>query len=180
MNSSLISMRYANALFQTGRGDEVLLDTLNSNCTFLRNTIKGSSELEKILDNKLIKPEKKIKVFKKVFENHIHSNLLGFVELVISNNREGLLLNMLINFIDLYRDYKGIKSVTLITAIPVDEALRLDIQNTINKQLNSKTELECKVNEDIIGGMILMINGKMADSSVKGKLRLIKKRLLTN
>ncbi len=173
-------MRYANALFLVGKGDDVLLDTLYSNCTFLKDTIKESVEFEKIFSNKLIKAEKKIRIFKTVFKDHIHSYCLSFVELAISNNREGLLLNMLINFIDLYRDYKGIKSVTLITAIPVDETIRSNIQNTINKQLNSQSELECKVNADIIGGMILMIDGKMADSSVKGKLRLIKKRLLTN
>ncbi|TCO10907.1 ATP synthase F1 subunit delta [Natronoflexus pectinivorans] len=180
MNVSLISARYANSLFLVGKDDALLLDSIYIDCSYLKNMIKESADLAEFLKNSLIKPGKKVQVFKGIFGKQIHEYTLRFVEIIIQNHRETLLENILRNFINQYRQYKGIKTVTVITALPIPEIMFREINETIGRQMDCVAELECRVNEDIIGGLILMVDGRMVDGSVSGQLRSLKKKLLTN
>ncbi|WP_052345504.1 ATP synthase F1 subunit delta [Alkaliflexus imshenetskii] len=180
MNASLIAMRYANALFQLGKVDELVLDSIYIDCSYLKGVMKESQDLDQFLRNALIKPGKKIQVFHGIFEKQLHVYTLKFIDLVINNNREVLLSSILLNFIEMYRRFKGIKTVTVITAVPIDDKMHQAICESIGRQFSCLAELECRVDPDIIGGLVLMMDGKMVDGSITGQLRSMKKKLLTN
>lgn len=180
MNASLIAMRYANALFQLAKEDALVLDSIYIDCSYLKGVMKESHDLDQFLRNALIKSGKKIRVFHGIFEMQLHAYTLRFIDLVINNNREILLSSILLNFIELYRRYKGIKTVTVITAVPIDDKMHQAICDSIGKQFGCLAELECRVDSDIIGGVVLMMDGKMVDGSITGQLRSMKKKLLTN
>jgi F-type H+-transporting ATPase subunit delta len=82
------------------------------------------------------------------------------------------------NFIDLYRKQSGIKNVTLITAIPIDKKKKKDILKILGQRLNSKVELECKVDNGIIGGVVIIADDKQADGSIAGELRELRKKMM--
>ena len=48
----------------------------------------------------------------------------------------------------------------------------------MGKELNATIELSCKIDPEIIGGLILRIDDKQFDSSVDTKLKKIKQHLL--
>lgn len=180
MNASLISVRYASALFQVGKADALLLDRLYADCTFLLASLREPGELANFLVNPIVKPGVKKKALHNVLSARLDPFTMRFLDLIIDNNREHLLENALIDFIDLYRSHKAIKSVTVITAVPVDEDFRQQIRQTIEKHFQCQVELECKVNPDILGGLILMMDGKQVDGSVTGQLRAMKKKMMIN
>lgn len=178
MNTGLIAMRYANALFQLGAQHEDLLTRFYNDCNFLLKTLTGSDELVIFLRNPVVKPSVKKKFMRQNFHTFFHESSLKFMDLVIENNREMLFSNIIIDFMTLYRNHRGVKSVTVTTAIPVDESFKSKIIGVIEEKLKVKVELNCKVDEGIIGGLVVMIDGKQADGSIAGKLRAMKKKLL--
>ncbi|GAO28291.1 ATP synthase F1 subunit delta [Geofilum rubicundum] len=180
MNASLITVRYASALFQLGKEEELLLDRLYADCSFLLASTRESKELTQFLENPIVKPGVKKKALENVFKDHLDDHTLRFLNIIIDNNRESLLANALVDFIDMYRDYKGIKSVTVVTAVPVDEVFKQQIRQVIESHFSCKVELECKENPDILGGLILMMDGKQVDGSVIGQLRALKKKMMIN
>lgn len=178
MNTGLISMRYANALFQLGCDQEGLLSQLYNDCRSLYNTLKDSEELVTFLKNPVVKASVKKKFMRSNFRGHLHEKTLKFIELVIDNSREMLFRNILLDFMDVYRAHNGVRSVTLITAVPVDDAFKGQIVNIIEERLSGKIELDCKVDKGILGGLVIMVDGKQADGSIAGKLRAMKKKMM--
>jgi F-type H+-transporting ATPase subunit delta len=180
MNASLIAVRYASALFQLGKEDEQLLERLYADCSFLLASSRESKELTQFLENPIVKPGLKKKALQNVFKNQLDEHTLRFLNIIIDNSRESLLENALIDFMEMYRDLKGIKSVTVITALPVEAVFKQQICQVIESHFSCQVELECKVNPDIVGGLILMMDGKQVDGSVIGQLRAMKKKMMIN
>ena len=84
------------------------------------------------------------------------------------------------NFIDSYKEFKGIKSVILTTAYTIDDDSRKALVDKITNSLNKIVELREIVNEEIIGGFILKIEDQQYDSSVTSKLLHLKRKLISN
>ncbi len=180
MNASLIAVRYASALFQLGKEDALLLDRFYADCSFLLASLREPGELSHFLESPVVKPGVKKKALHNVLSKQLDPFFMRFLDLIIDNNREHLLENVLIDFIDLYRNHKAIKSVTVVTAVPVDGDFRQEIRKVIESHFKCQVELECKVNADILGGLVLMMDGKQVDGSVTGQLRAMKKKMMIN
>ncbi|MDG5799426.1 ATP synthase F1 subunit delta [Marinilabiliaceae bacterium ANBcel2] len=178
MNAALLAVRYANALYLYGKDNTSLLDRLYRDCTFLNSAFRESDDLTNFVNNQLIRTEKKIRVLQNIFKDVLHSSTLRFLAVIVENNREAILRSVMINFIDFYRSYKGIKSATVISAVPLNQKFQDYICDIIETALNCKVELECRSNKDLIGGFILRMDGKELDGSVKGELRSLKKQLM--
>ena len=180
MNASLIAVRYASALFQLGKEDTALLDRLYGDCSFLLASIHESKDLTEFLENPVVKPGVKKKTLHNILGKQLDASTMRFLNLVIDNNRERLLVNALIVFLDLYRSHKGIKSVTVITAVPLGDDFKQQIRQVIEAHFKCQVELECQVKPGVLGGLILMMDGKQSDGSVAGQLRAMKKKLMIN
>ncbi len=94
------------------------------------------------------------------------------------NKREAHLAGIARNFNTLYRKSKGIRSASLVTATPIDDAGLKAIRALIKKAYNSDVELSALVNEDVIGGFVLTVEGQQYNASVANSLKKIKKQLL--
>jgi F-type H+-transporting ATPase subunit delta len=180
MNASLIAVRYASALFQLGKEDGSLLERLYADCSFLLASLRESEELAQFLKSPVIKPGVKKKALHNILSAQLDPFSMRFVDLIIDNNREHLLPFALMDFIDLYRKYKAIKSVTVITAVPLEEGFKQEIRQVIEAHFKCRVVLECKVNPEILGGLVLMMDGKQVDGSVTGQLRAMKKKMMIN
>jgi len=176
MNTGLISIRYAKALLQTGIENKKL-DVLYANGTNFFMLLKELSELEEFLKSPVIKDAQKKQFIRKTFSS-FNEIMLNFIDVIIENRREKLIEGIFRNFLDLYRKEAGIKSITVITAIPVDDNYKKEILKVLVERLNSKIELECKVDEDILGGLVIIADDKQADGSIAGELRSLRKKMM--
>jgi F-type H+-transporting ATPase subunit delta len=68
-------------------------------------------------------------------------------------------------------------SVTITTAVPLDEELRQKVRTKAEKDLNAPVYLVERVDPEILGGVILEARGKRYDASVKAQLANIRKTL---
>lgn len=180
MNASLISVRYAKALFQIGLADPQMMEKLRADSTLLISVMDDTKLLDQLMSNATISNSKKLKVVDEVFKPLVDKTTLRFIELVINNERSHLLKSMLVNFLDLQREHAGIKKVTLITAFSLSEKEKENIQLELEQKFKASIDLTLQKNEEIIGGMIVIVDGKQVDSSITGQLRMLKKTLLVN
>ena len=68
-------------------------------------------------------------------------------------------------------------SVTVTTAVPMDDALRAKVRAKTEKDLHAPVYLVERVDPSIIGGIMLEIRGKRYDASVRAQLANIRKTL---
>ena len=178
MNHSKISVRYAKALFLFARENNEL-DNVSKDIEFIQSLFNEVHLLKFVLECPVIKTSSKLKIINEVFSNRINAVSLKFLNLIIKNKRELHIQNISRNFIDRYKDFKGIKSVTLTTAYQIDDDTKQHLIDKITKSINKIIELNETVNPDIIGGFILKIEDQQYDSTVTSKLLHIKRKLVS-
>ncbi len=178
MDYSLISVRYAKALFLLSQEKEII-ETVYQDMILISDQLKDTESFREILKNPVIKPAQKKKSLTSIFEKYVHEITLRFLLVLVENKRESMLDSIARNFIDEYKDRKGIKSATIYTALPLTNDYTDKVQNLLEKEFKCKIELEVSVKENLLGGFVLMIDGKMMDASILSKLKALKNKLLS-
>jgi len=177
MNKSLVSVRYAKALFKLGI-EKGTLDELYQDVNLLLMQCNEQPGFCDIVHSPVIKPSKKKILFKDAFGKVLQPSTLNFLNVIFDNNRAEILMPILRSFIDLYKKHKNIKTVTLYSAFEMDKPYIVKIKKLLTKELGNALELKVIVNEDLLGGFILKVDDKMVDASIYGKLQQVREHLI--
>jgi|AntAceMinimDraft_16_1070373.scaffolds.fasta_scaffold18859_3 F-type H+-transporting ATPase subunit delta len=179
MKTTKITTRYAKALFELAI-EQNIAEQVNKDMQFIIDIYKSNKDFKLMLLNPTIKPDKKQNILKKIFENHLHKVSLNFLIIITHKRREAFINGIAGQFINLYKEYKGIKTIALKTAVKVDDNIRKNLILLLKKQTNSEIELIEKTDKNLIGGFILSTDDKQFDSSISNKLQRISKELDIN
>lgn len=177
MNESLITVRYAKALFSLAK-EKGILDSLKNDIEKIALICNQSTEFILLLESPIIKTSKKIDLINQIFKGNIQELTHDFLVLIITNKRESHIPGICRYFLVLSRKDIGIKTVMITTAEEFSPDFIKKISSIIEKGLNSKIELEQKTDSSIIGGIILRVEDKQLDSSVAKQLKEIKNTLI--
>ena len=180
MQNPRLAQRYAKSLIElvAGMGQ---LDAVHDDIMLLHAICTKSPEFVLMLRSPIISAYKKNKIIDAVTESKISKITQTFIKLLCSKNRESLLPEIISSFIEQYNKIKGIHKVKLTTAIPLTE----EIKNSFIRKLESgasikNIELETIVNEKLIGGFVLEMEGKLIDASILRDLNDVKKQFANN
>jgi F-type H+-transporting ATPase subunit delta len=101
------------------------------------------------------------------------------MNLVLHQKREPYLLSISLMYLDLYRQYKNIVLVKVITAISIGTEIVEKIRTQLIKELETQIMMEQIVDPSIQGGFILDLNNNYRfDASVSTQLKKIRKQLI--
>ncbi len=176
MNESKIAVRYAKALFLTGKEGDIL-EKLREDINLFLSTCASISEFKEFLYNPVINPSDKKKIIHEIFLGKVDPLMISFFDLILHNKREFYLEATAWYFLHLYKQDKGIMSATITTSIPLDQQIRDAIIKQITKKFKSKIELEEFVDKNIIGGFVFRIEDQQIDASISTGLEKIKREL---
>ena len=136
MNESKISVRYAKALFATGKEDKSL-DVLRHDIEFLAQGIHEIPEIQHIIESPVIKASQKLRLFKEAFESLFSPLTFTFIALVIENHREEYLAGIARYFLSLLRAEQHIQSAEFISASEIDAKTRESVIGLITKKIQN-------------------------------------------
>ncbi len=134
-----------------------------------------------MLNNPIIKHDKKRAVLRKVFEGKVDSLTMAILDILTRKNREPLLPTIAKEFHTAYNIYKGIGEASITTAIPLDASLREEFE-TLVKRISQKADIEMleKVDSEMIGGFVLHVGDRQIDASLRNKLKALKVKFSQN
>lgn len=177
MDEGLISVRYATAVFSLAK-EKNLLPEIKEDMELILDVCSRSADFNRMLSSPLVKPSQKKSVINLVFDKKINSLSMNFLELVVKNNRETFVTSVCRDVLSLIRMEKNIKTAVITTARPLDEVTLRKAEKTIEKELGARVELTGKHNPGIIGGLVLRIDDRQYDATVKTRLKKLKQELL--
>src|SRR5690554_3439636 len=177
MNESLISVRYATALFLAAKENNVLSQVKNDVEDVL-NIYNQSKDFQRFLNSPVINPSNKLKALEVIFGNKIHELIMNFFTLLIKNNREAFIPIAFRDVLAYIRKESNIKTAVITTAQALDLSTIHKAEETLEKELDTGVELETRINPELIGGMILRIDDNQYDASVSSQLKKLKLELL--
>lgn len=178
MKGQRAAVRYAKSFMQLAR-ENSKLDALKADIESILNSIEDSKELDNFLHSPLIKIDKKKEIMNSLFSGKVDELTLRFLIQITDQKREGLLKVICEEFIRQYNVEHNIAKVNLTTAQELNDAQREEIIKFVKDSYDFSTIiLEEKVEEDLIGGLILRIDDRQIDGSIKRKLQDIKQELI--
>jgi F-type H+-transporting ATPase subunit delta len=178
MTDYKVSYRYASSLLETAEEKNILDNTAKS-IQLIKDTLKENSNLQRILENPVVKPYVKISILEEIFKSKIDNDTLNFIRFVVHKNRESFLLNIVENFIELYDAKLGIVNVIVKTAFEFDDEQKRLLKDRLEKYLNITTRIGYLLDENIVGGFVARIGDTVYDASLRHQLELLKKQFLS-
>ena len=179
MKQSRATIRYAKSLILISK-EQNSLETSFNDMLLVSSVCSSNKDFVNLLKTPIVKTDLKIKILNELLAKSISDLTLSFIILIAKKKREILLPEIAECFIALYKNNKNIKEVSVVTAKPLDDDLRKEVMSYIEKQSNSKIELEEIIDESLIGGAIIRMDDKQLDASISSKLKSLKNQFSEN
>ena len=171
------SKRYAKALVSHSidKGNlDVMFDEINS----LINILEETDDLKEFISNPTISRENKTKLLNELTGQSL-PNISILLNLLSSNNRVDMLLDVCKVFVQQYNSYNDIVDVTVTSPVNISENLEKTIKEYLSSIKAGKIKLTKNIDKDLIAGFTLDFDNTRLDASVKKRLEKMKKQLKT-
>lgn len=176
--AKLVSNRYANALFEAGLELDKLKE-FQKDLEYINNILEYEPKIQAILSHPKISKDEKKDLLNNIFGKNVSQEMLNFLYIIVDKRREKHLMEIAKEFNKLFNEQENIIEVTAITAVPMDsksqEKLKVIIGNKVSKNINLKNI----VDPSILGGVLLKIENKIIDGSIKSQLQNIERTIKT-
>ncbi len=179
MNEGIITKRYAKALFLASE-EEDKTEPIKEDIDSILLTIHESEEFAEFLASPVVKESVKEKLLISIFSDKVDSIVLNFLKLLVKNKREQYLGKVCLQYLQLYKETRGIKEATITTAYQIGEEYRKEVRDYIRKKFKIDVDLTEKTDESLIGGFKLRIEDRQIDASIASKLKKIKTDLINS
>ncbi len=178
MAISKAAVRYAQALLDLALEQKVA-DKVNNDMASLNAMCNENKELANFLSSPIIPKNKKVEVFDALFTGKVEAMSLNFFKLITKNKREDILHQIAESYVELFKAHSGIVDVQLTSAIKLEDKVKDQILAKVQaKYEGKKLEVHQTVDESLIGGFIVGVDGKQMDASIASQLSNLKNILL--
>lgn len=166
--------RYAEALFELAL-EQGAIETVEKDLKMLAATAAKSSDFGDFLVSPVYGAEDKAKAIDAIAAKaEISALTRNFLGVVAANRRLSALPGMIAAFEKRLADHRGEISAEAIAASPLNDEQQIRLRGEIERVVGKAVNLSVKVDQDLLGGMIVKIGSKMIDSSLKTKLNRLK------
>ena len=109
-----------------------------------------------------------------VFEGRIPEDVLSFLKLLCEKGRVRSLETCLHEYLKLYNESKAISWAHVKSAIPLTSEQKTALRLKLEKQSGRNVLLECSIDNTLIGGIVVEMDGKILDGSLRRRLQEVK------
>jgi F-type H+-transporting ATPase subunit delta len=171
-----IAQRYAKALLQAATRQNVVKEVYEDSQGVL-SLLEKDPPFRNFLLAPQVTTEKKQDVIKKALGEHASRLVVELIDLLIEKKRFMFLEEIAEAYKDLYEKHMGIVEIRAVTAIPLEETLEAKLREKLERETSKTIRLKTQVDPSIIGGVILHMEDKVIDGSIRHKLEVLKRHL---
>ena len=174
-----LAKRYAKALFELAneRGSlEAILEEVRS----FSDIIESNKRLRAYLYSPEIEKKQKLQIVESLFKDKVSGLFYNFLLLLIRKGRQGYYPEIVFEFDTLYDKKNNRIRATIISAVQMDEEQFEEIQRVLKKSLDAEIFLTTEVDKEILGGLIIKVDGKVMNNSLAHQLNILKRDLKTS
>lgn len=171
--NSVISERYAQALFDIAIKQDVVLE-VKKELHVVESVFKAEKNLKPFLDSPRISTEDKAKLIQKVFGPKMKVLTVNFLLLLLNRKRIANVLDACLRFDEIYRRAQKISVAKIESALPLNERLKKDLVQSLEKLTGQTIEDHVFINKDLLGGVRVQIGDMLLDGSIKNRLIVLK------
>lgn len=177
LKSSVLYKRYAKALLSLAIENNIL-ERSYKDLQFVKSVFSAQQELKIVMKSPVIRVARKQSVIKHLFQNHVHPLILNYMLIIARKQRGHMLEGISQSYLRVYKQYHGIETVRITTAVPLNEKVRNKALQAASELTPHEIEFEELIDPEIIGGFILDLDDKQYNASLLYRLVRLKKHLM--
>lgn len=170
-----IARIYAQSLFKAaeGRGK---VDSIKQQLDQFAEAVQQNSQLQLLLFSPYFSGQEKSDALDRVIEG-AEPEFLNFLKLLAEKHRLPALQRIRAGYEALWAEYHKLLPVTVTSAVELPPETIAKIGQSVESQTGRKVELTGRVDQDIIGGLVLQVGNMVLDASIHGRLERLRKQV---
>ena len=164
---------YAEALFEAGK-DRGKLDALQSQLAQFTDAVDGNRELHVFLFSPYLSTADKVEGLKRAISG-AEPELTNFLELLAEKHRMPDIFRIRRELDELWKKENRRLDVTVTSAVELDEAVVKKIGQEVERQTGEEVDLASRVDDGILGGIVLQVGNMVLDASIRTRLEKLRK-----
>jgi len=173
---SLVGKRYALALFDAAV-DSNNVDGIFDDFSTVIDLFKSEKGLMDLMLTPSINASEKKEILDRVFRKSYNQYLRNFLNILLDKNRFESMAEIHDAFRQLVFLYKNTVEATVLTVVPLDEALRVALEEKLKQRFNKKVILKNNIDESVLGGAVVYVGDQVIDGSVRKQLNQMKTQM---
>lgn len=151
---------------ERGESDELLGELQD-----LVKYLDRNPELEQFLGSPLVDQEDRARTLERALRGKASDLLVDSLQVVNRKGRLGLLRAIAEGYRVEHGLLRGIAEARVRTAVPLSEAMRARVRESVARFTGKQPRLIEKVDPSLIGGIVIEVDGRKIDGSVASRLR---------
>jgi len=164
---------YAEALFEVAR-DKGKLDAIGADLGQFADAVDGNRDLQVFFFSPHFASAEKVEGLRRAVGG-TDQELVNFLELLIEKGRTTEIFRIRREFDQLWKKENKRIDVTVTSAVELDPAVVAKVGEEIERQTGQKVELASRVDDEILGGIVLQVGNMVLDASIRSRLEKLRK-----
>jgi len=175
----LAILRYSKALFGLAV-EKNAVEAYNNAAKSILAVLESDKDVLGIINHPAIPLQQKMDALSKAFKDKVPDDFIGLFHLLLRRGRKDEILGVLRHFDTLYMDYVRKTVAKLYSPTQLSAEQVAQIAAILAKKLDKTVELEGVIDESLIAGFRVEVDGYVFDASTKHQMEMLKKELLGN
>jgi ATP synthase F1 delta subunit len=168
---------YAEALFEAGK-DRDKLDSIQSQLAQFADAVDADRDLQVFLFSPYLSSADKREGLARAISG-AEPELINFLELLVEKHRMPEIFRIRRQLDELWKKENRRLDVTVVSAVELDPAVVGKIGEEVERQTGEAVELSSRVDDDILGGIVLQVGNMVLDASIRSRLEKLRKTVAT-
>lgn len=177
MRESVLAKRYAKALFELAR-DRNILDTIQEEVASFNQTMETNSDFRLFLQSQDISQNEKKRRIEQLLQDKVSNVFFNFVLVLLKKNREALFAAIAREFQRLVDKLHRKLPAKAVTALPLDSTTEAKLKDLLDKTFDADVQITSEIQPEILGGLIVNVEGHVFDGSLQNQLQRLRKELI--
>jgi F-type H+-transporting ATPase subunit delta len=168
---------YAEALFEVAQ-DKGKLDVIREQLGEFVDAVGGDRDLQVFFFSPYLSSAEKRQGMKRAISG-AEPELINFLELLVEKQRMPEIFRIRGQFDQLWKRANRRIDVTVTSAVELDPAVVSKIGEEVERQTGDKVDLSSRVDDGILGGIVLQVGNMVLDASIRSRLEKLRKTVAT-
>ena len=168
-----LSREYAEALFALAAEHDQTKDYLEALDTATA-LLDDNPDYVELLCCPTIQKDERDGLLEQTLGQIVPEQVLAFIQLLCAHGRIRSLNDCVAEYRLLYQTAVAMSTAQVVSAVPLTETEKEKLSAALAARLGRTVTLECTVDESLLGGMVVHVDGKVLDGSLRSRLHAVK------
>ena len=168
-----LSREYAEALFALAAENDqtkAYLEALDAAAELLAD----NPDYVELLACPAISKDERDGLLEQAFGQILPEQVLAFIQLLCAHGRIRSLSDCIEEYRLLYQTAVAMSTAQVTSAVPLNEEEKQQLSEALAARFGRTIALECAVDESLLGGLVVQVDGKVLDGSLRSRLHAVK------